>query len=114
MSLYPKKIDNVEIVKLNRSDVVASVITTMDGGLTKAQAIGIVLNGSDDIDTFNEVWDSIETQGKAARAVSVASFTTDTDYKAAVEKGCRQALGGKIDPCRGEQLHRCQKKHLPG
>ena len=81
MNIYPKAQAKDEIVKLDKSTVAASIITAREEMMTKAEAIGVVLNGSNDIDTFNIVWDEVEKERCAFRAVRINDFTTADEYK---------------------------------
>lgn len=69
--IYPKVETTVEIKKLDKNVVANACIIQMQAELTKAQAIGPVLNSSDDVATFNEVWDAIVAEGKLMRGVSL-------------------------------------------
>lgn len=84
-NVYPKKIEVPEVDKLDASVVAASCIEQMVAGKTKAEAIGPVLSGSDDVDTFNTVWDSIIASGQAMRCVNPSEYETEEAYLADLE-----------------------------
>jgi hypothetical protein len=69
--IYPEAETVVEIEKLDELTVANAIIEQVEAGLTKAQAIGPVLNGSDDVATFNKVWAEIEASAKSLRKISV-------------------------------------------
>lgn len=85
-NVYPKAQIKKSIIKLDKATVANDVIAAMNAGLTKAQAIGQVLKGSDDVETFNEVWNKIEAEGLAFRQVNTNSYETLDEYKIALTK----------------------------
>jgi len=79
---YPraKVVDSIE--KLDKATVATKIIDVVEKlGLTKAQAIGPVLNGSDDVQTFNEVWNALEAEKNKMSSVSIIDSKDLTDYK---------------------------------
>jgi hypothetical protein len=57
---YPKAENKQTVDKLDKNTVATAIEKAVEEDeLTKAQAIGPVLNGSDDIETFNEVWNEM-------------------------------------------------------
>lgn len=81
VKVYPFVEDKVEIVKLDASVVAEKIIVQRELGLTKAQMLGIVLSGSDDVVTFNDVWDKIEAERIAFSKVVVC----DSEAKHKIE-----------------------------
>ena len=79
-NVYPEKQASKNIEGIDKEVAAGRIITAMDSGLSKAQAIGDVLKGSDDIDTFNELWDAIEAEGKALRSVDCSKYETEEEY----------------------------------
>lgn len=87
MGIYPKAKVEKTIEKLDKGVVAAKCIERMELGESKAQAMGECLrtgehSGSDDIDTFNEVWDAIIAESHTLRSTPVPD--TATKYKAAL------------------------------
>ncbi len=82
--IYPYKTETAVIERLDKSTVAAAIIEKREEGLTKAQAIGPVLNGSDDIATFNEMWDVVEAERLSLHAVNLTAFATEAQYKSAL------------------------------
>ncbi len=82
--IYPYKVESVVVELLDKDTVAADIIEKREEGLTKAQAIGPVLNGSDDIVTFNEMWDVVEAERQSLRAINPGAFATEAQYKLAV------------------------------
>ncbi len=60
------------------------VIQAKEDGLSRAEAAGVCLAGSDAVLLFNQLWEQVDDQVRSARAVSPADYDTVTDYKAAV------------------------------
>jgi len=85
-NIYPEKIEIEEIKLLNRGEVASEVIKQMKEGKTKAQAIGPVLNGSDDVSTFNLVWDEILSEKQKLSNINPKDFKTQTEYLNALEE----------------------------
>ena len=85
--IYPEANIAIEIKKLDKKTVATSCIAQIQAGQTKAQAIGIVLKGSDDVATFNEVWEALVAEGKAMRSVGVED-KTEAVYKLALVNSC--------------------------
>ena len=79
-NVYPEETVKKVIDKLDKKIAVNKIITAMENNLTKAQAIGGVLAGSDDIASFNELWDAIEAEGKAFRSVDCSKYETEEEY----------------------------------
>ena len=77
--IYPTKIEAVEIDKLNEEDVAKDLILQLENGLTLAQAIGSVLNCSDDVQTFNVVAKKIDKATKDMRNVRIDKKVIDTE-----------------------------------
>lgn len=86
MAFYPKAPVSVSIVKLDKATVAAAMITRMEAGDTKAQALGPVLAGSDDVATFNEVWAELLAEKIALRAVDATLSSDETAYKVELTK----------------------------
>lgn len=84
MNIYPKDESAVAPTRLVKEAVATAIIAQMKLGNTKAQSIGPVLNSSDDIATFNEVWAALEAEGKSMRALSPNDFTDKASYKTAL------------------------------
>ena len=86
-NIYPEKIEIEEIKLLNRGEVASEVIEQMKEGKTKAQAIGPVLKGSNDVATFNSVWNCIIKEGKHCRSINPADHLRLASYKESMEDG---------------------------
>ena len=84
--VYPEYVEEVEITPIDEEVCAERIISAMDTGKTKAQAVGEVLQGSDDVSTFNRLWKEIEKEGKTLRAISADDFDKEADYKNALNK----------------------------
>ena len=85
MRVYPraKIIKDVQPVDVGCAD---RIIEAKEAGLSKAEAAGQCLNGSDDVAGFEKLWRRITRQSKKARLVDPAMFSTVVAYKAAVRE----------------------------
>jgi len=62
----------------------ARVVDAMDSGLSRAEAAGFCLAGSDAVLLFNQIWDEVNRQVLAARSTNPADYDTVVQYKAAL------------------------------
>lgn len=82
--IYPYKTTVPVVQKLAKPDVATAIIVQRELGLSKAQAIGPVLDGSDDVATFNEVWGEIEAERLSLETVAPSEFATESQFRAAL------------------------------
>ena len=78
--VYPYKADVVVIEPLDKATVAAAIVAQREHGLTKAQAIGPVLNGSNDVAAFNKAWGEVEAERVALRAIATSDYDTEAKY----------------------------------
>ena len=57
---------------------------------SKAQLVGGVLAGSDDVAGFERVWDEVESERAALEAVRVADYATLSKFKTALSKSANR------------------------
>ena len=77
--LYPKAKEESSIEKLDENAVATKIIDVVENkGLTKAQAIGPVLDGSNDVGTFNKVWKELFEKKKKMKSVAIQDTVTKT------------------------------------
>ena len=79
---YPKTTKKITVKKLDKA-IIAERILAHDG-LSKCEVVGLALQGSDDIETFEEVWKELEAESRAME--SVDKELKDIEYKAELEK----------------------------
>ena len=79
---YPETTKKITVKKLDKA-IVAERILANDG-LSKKEVVGLALQGSDDIETFEEVWKELEAESRAME--SVDKELKDIEYKAELEK----------------------------
>lgn len=86
--VYPRNPETTaELVPIDdEAGVAVRIITAREQGLTKAQAVGPALKGSDDVQSFLRLWTEVEEERLSFRAVSPADFTTQTAYLQALGK----------------------------
>ena len=61
-----------------------------DPKASKAQLVGGVLAGSDDVAGFERVWDEVESERVALQAVRVADYDTLSKFKTALSKSANR------------------------
>lgn len=84
MSFYPVAVESKEIVPLDKVKAAEKVIECMDAGKSKQASVGIVLDGSNDIASFDAVWDEVLAEKAKLQAVKVG--VKDADYKIELDK----------------------------
>ena len=84
--VYPRAPDQApDFIALDSEAACAArVIQTKEDGLSRAEAAGICLAGSDDVATFNRLWKEVDAQAALARSVSPADHDTVGKFKAAL------------------------------
>lgn len=91
--VYPRAESVIEIKSLDKLDVASSIIECIGFGLTKKQMIGKVLNGSNDVYTFNAVYSEVLAEGKKLRKVSL--YKPDSEKELRTESGYKKALSAQ-------------------
>lgn len=85
-NVYPKKKIVKYISPIDENLVALRIIFCMRADKSKAVSIGECLQGSDDIATFNRVWNEIVSEGNSFRSLSPADYKTEEEYKAELTK----------------------------
>lgn len=85
--VYPREITPAAAVPIDdEAGVAVRIITAREAGLTKELAVGPALKGADDVQAFARLWDEVEEERKAFRAILPSDFTTQTAYLTALGK----------------------------
>ena len=81
---YPRKTAARAIVPADPGALDVAIVQAIERGETKAQAIGPVLAGSDDVPGFEAAWDRVQVAQDAAAAVNPLDFDDEANYATAV------------------------------
>ena len=90
MEIYPRAKSEKAVTPLVKSTVAAAILTILENTnlpeeqRTKAAVIGPVLNGSDDVKTFNEVWDEIKKERDELASIDPSRFKNEGEYKSSL------------------------------
>ena len=87
--VYPESGRRFELFKmLPIAKIVPEIIvpekTAVDSGLSKGEAVGPALQGSDDVGLFERVWADIKAQAEAARAINPAKYAGSHEFSTAM------------------------------
>jgi len=82
--VYPEAKSVTAVQALDENICATRIIEQRALRKSKAQAAGVVLAGSNDVKTYDKVWDEIEAERKKLRAISPADHTTETKFKEAL------------------------------
>ena len=87
-SVYPRAVQKTDVLPVDQADCAAAIIAAREASpkASKAQLIGGVLQGSDDVAGFERAWGAVEAERVTMDTVNPANYDTRVDYEVELDK----------------------------
>ncbi|KKM99006.1 hypothetical protein LCGC14_1152190 [marine sediment metagenome] len=87
-SVYPRAVQKADVTPLDQAECAQDIIAARGGNpeASKAQLVGGILAGNDDVAGFERTWAAVEEERVAMAAVSPADYDTRVEYEAELDK----------------------------